>query len=107
NEMLVPEVCKDVPLEWGDVIELPETDHPLNEKWSGFNAAQLQAFKECLAREISVSVKGKETKILLAPQIDNTGYITTHLPYWLQFAEREGFSFPYPSRKLRFPARDI
>jgi hypothetical protein len=23
-------------LEWGDVVEVPETDHPLGQKWPGF-----------------------------------------------------------------------
>src|SRR5205814_1127786 len=33
NQMLVAGACKDVPLEWGDVVELPEADHPLNQQW--------------------------------------------------------------------------
>jgi hypothetical protein len=28
---------KDARLEWGDVVEIPEADHPLNEQWTGFS----------------------------------------------------------------------
>jgi ankyrin repeat protein len=62
---------KDVRLGWGDVVEVPETDHPLNEKWPGFSRTELMNLKKCLTRQVEIVVKGQATNITLAPQISN------------------------------------
>jgi len=59
----------DVPLEWGDVVEIPEADHPLNVPWPGLSEQALVTLKKCLAREVEVIVKGQSKKTTLAPEI--------------------------------------
>ena len=61
--------AKDVHLRWGDVVEVPEADHPLNEKWKGFSSAELANLKKCLTRKVEIIVKGQTTTITLAPKI--------------------------------------
>ena len=60
-------------LEWGDVVEIPEADHPLNEKWPGFSRTELANLKKCLTRQVEIVINGQATNITLAPQISNVG----------------------------------
>jgi len=57
--------CQDVPLEWGDVIEIPELDHPLTVAWTGFSAEQLAVLTDCEKRSIQITVKGQTNIIVL------------------------------------------
>ncbi len=57
----------DVPLEWGDVVELPEADHPLDAQWPGFPPAELGALEKCLTRQVQLVIKGQTTNLTLAP----------------------------------------
>jgi hypothetical protein len=63
--------AKDVRLRWGDVVEIPEADHPLNASWPGFSKEELANLKKCLTRQVEIVVKGQATKITLAPRISN------------------------------------
>ncbi len=56
----------DVPLLWGDVIEIPETDHPVNENWTGLTSDE-NAWIGCLARNFTVLVKGVRNPVHFAP----------------------------------------
>ncbi len=60
--------CSDMPLEWGDVVEIPEADHPINAVWQGLPEAQFVKLQECLKREVQITVKGQKAKIALAPE---------------------------------------
>jgi cytohesin len=84
---------KDLSLEWGDVVEIPETDHPLNESWPGFSTMELANLKKCLTRHVEIIVKGQTNTIALAPGIsivegeDKESTITTiisKVPFWLR-----------------------
>ena len=79
--------AKDVRLRWGDVVEVPEADHPLNEKWKGFTKEQLVNLKKCLTRKVEIVVKGQTNTVTLAPEI-------TGLP---GDGERGAFMGPGPS----------
>ena len=61
--------AKDVRLEWGDMVEIPEADHPLYEKWDGFSRAEMGNLKKCLTRKVEIVVKGQVTPVTLAPKI--------------------------------------
>ena len=103
---------KDVPLEWGNVVDIPEADHMLNAAWPGFSKTQLANLKKCLTRQVEIVINGQATKITLAPQIVNVTegerpanllivggspidnisssafntrqpYIHAHMPFWL------------------------
>ena len=64
---------KDVPLEWGDMVEIPEADHPLNEQWPGFSRTELTNLLKCLTRQVEIVINGQATNITLAPQINLEG----------------------------------
>jgi hypothetical protein len=86
---------KDVRLEWGEVVEIPEADHPLNEKWPGFSRTELANLKKCLTRQVEIIINGQATNITLAPGISDReaaipgGFppepiIAAHTPFWLK-----------------------
>jgi ankyrin repeat protein len=88
------DTSKDVAVEWGDVIEIPEADHPRTEKWPGFSIPELANFKNCLERHINIIVNGKTNLVTLVPEIDfnprtvlpgqSAASILTETPYWLK-----------------------
>ncbi|HEX5222304.1 MAG TPA: ankyrin repeat domain-containing protein [Verrucomicrobiae bacterium] len=59
---------RDVILQPGDIVEIPEMDHPVNEKWRGLTDAQVSNLLYCVSRRIEVSVKGIANPIRLSPQ---------------------------------------
>ena len=59
---------KDVWLDWGDVIEIPETDHPVDEKWPGLPDQAVVALIKCTAREVTLKIKGESATLKLASQ---------------------------------------
>ena len=100
------ECSKDVAVQWGDIIQIPEADHPLNEPWPGFPKEQWENIMKCLSRTVEVIVKGRMTKINLKLDIkfENTSQgssvlladgqllpapvITSHVPFWIKPALR-------------------
>jgi len=59
----------DVPLQFGDVVEIPEADHVINEPWPGLTTNALFTLKDCLTRHLQITVNGRATNILVAPQV--------------------------------------
>jgi ankyrin repeat protein len=91
---------KDFRLEWGDVVEVVEADHPLNETWPGFSATEWTNLIKCLSRDVEIIVKGKSTKVTLqvgltfgrTPEGLPGGpplQITTMTPFWIKPALRK------------------
>jgi ankyrin repeat protein len=66
--------AKDVWLEWGDLIEIPEADHKVNETWKGFPTELLEILPKCLTRQIYISVKDETKSIALAPRLEQSAY---------------------------------
>jgi hypothetical protein len=58
----------DQPLQWGDVVEIPEADHPINALWQGLPEEILARLKGCLDRQVRLTVKGQTTNLLLSLQ---------------------------------------
>jgi ankyrin repeat protein len=56
----------DVFLKWGDVVEIPETDHLINQVWQGFSLTALTNLDKCLTRHVEIIVKGQTNVITLA-----------------------------------------
>lgn len=63
---------RDVRLQPGDIVEIPEADHPVNEKWAGLPELQLSNLLNCVSRNITISVKGTSTSVQLAPAFKPT-----------------------------------
>ncbi len=59
---------KNLPLNWGDIVELPEMDHNVSERWRGLSQPIRDTLKKCLERQIEIIVKGKAAKVMLAPE---------------------------------------
>lgn len=59
---------RDVWLQWGDAVEIPEADHPLSEGWRGLTQPQANALIKCVSRHVSVVIQGKTTEVSLEPQ---------------------------------------
>jgi len=59
----------DVPLKFGDVVEIPETDHGLNDQWMGLSTNQLLTLSHCLTRHLQITVNGVTTNIIVKPQM--------------------------------------
>lgn len=56
----------DLPLQWGDVVEIPEIPHPVGEIWPGFSTEEAEGFKRCLDREVQLIVEGESAGLKLA-----------------------------------------
>lgn len=50
---------KDVKLEFGDLLEIPEREHPLSEAPVGLTSQQQAVLKACLMRKVTLVVKGQ------------------------------------------------
>ena len=79
---------RDIWLEWGDVVEIPEADHPVDQKWGGLSAEEVNAIVKCVSREVTLVIKGESTKLNLAPQLiinppGNDSYLT-HASFMLR-----------------------
>lgn len=60
---------KDVPLEWGDLVNIPDREHKFNEQWQGLHEDFVESLAKCLERKVTVVVKNQPQPIPLAPQL--------------------------------------
>jgi len=60
----------DVPLQFGDVVGIPEADHVINEPWTGLSTNALFTLKQCLTRHLQITVNRQTTNITIAPHVD-------------------------------------
>ncbi|MDB6063834.1 MAG: Ankyrin repeat-like protein [Pedosphaera sp.] len=60
---------KDVLLEWGDVVEIPELDHNVAQAWDGLSSQFKEMLTKCVERTVDFSVKGEITKVTLVPNL--------------------------------------
>jgi ankyrin repeat protein len=64
---------KDMPLQWGDIVEIPESDHKVSENWLGLSQPIQDALTKCLERKVEIIVKGQTTRLTLAPKVLSPG----------------------------------
>ncbi len=50
---------KNMWLEWGDIVEIPEADRRLNSMWTRLPDRAIDTLKKCLARNVQIVVKGQ------------------------------------------------
>jgi ankyrin repeat protein/LysM repeat protein len=72
--LLSGDCAKDLHLEWGDVVEIPETDHPLNGRWDFFSKEQMANLQRCLTRQVEILINGQGKKLTLAPTTPRTDF---------------------------------
>ncbi|HYG22929.1 MAG TPA: ankyrin repeat domain-containing protein [Verrucomicrobiae bacterium] len=58
---------KNVPLEWGDVIEIPEREHTLDERWTGLPQDQVQSLHNCVKGTVELRFRDKQVFIAVYP----------------------------------------
>ena len=58
---------KNVELHWGDVVEIPEADHLLNEQWKGLSDEARQALVECTTLHVQIRIQTVYHNLVLAP----------------------------------------
>jgi hypothetical protein len=64
--MVAGECVADVPLEWGDVVEIPQRDHPLDAV-DNFPLGAPGTWLNCLGRRVELRIKGESHEIDLVP----------------------------------------
>jgi ankyrin repeat protein len=64
---------RDPALQWGDIVELPEVDHPINAAWQGFSEEDRAALEKCLNRHVQLTIKGGTTNLALTLQTHTPG----------------------------------
>lgn len=55
------------PLEWGDVVEIPEVDHETNVQWLGFHEPAKVPLWRCSARRVALTMKDETIHLELRP----------------------------------------
>ncbi len=63
----------DVPLKFGDIVEIPESEHVLNAPWTGLTTNQLITLAHCLTRHLQISVNGTTTAVKIGPDVEIGG----------------------------------
>ena len=62
-----PGATNDIPLEWGDVVEIQEADHISAQLWQGLGSTRLDAIRKRLSRTVEIVVKGETNRFTLLP----------------------------------------
>jgi ankyrin repeat protein len=57
----------DIQLEWGDIVEIPETDHPVGAVWQGISSETQARLMQLLERTIEIKIKGTATEFTVLP----------------------------------------
>lgn len=68
-------------LQWGDVVELPERDYLVNERWESPATTARDTWIKCLARKVIITVKGEATPVTLS--VTSGGLIQLQNPFTL------------------------
>jgi hypothetical protein len=95
---------RDVWLQWGDIVEIPESDHLVTDVWAGFDPAEANALTKCLSRKFIVKIQGANTEVQQGPQISVTKSNPNSFDSYVQL-ERVSFvlrSVVDSSRLIRF-----
>ena len=58
---------RDVILHWGDVVEIPEADHPVAENWPGLADQDAAALIKCVSRTVTVAINRTNAVLKLSP----------------------------------------
>ena len=96
---------KDIPLEWGDIVEIPEADHNVNDIWPGLSDEARATLRKCKAAQVEILVKGRTNLITLKPFIYRDGHANNVGGIYLTTGEsgdtrmNGGFAFTNPSKE--------
>jgi ankyrin repeat protein len=63
----------DLWLEWGDLVEIRETEHPLGANWPGMDGRLATNIAACLGRTVEIVIKGRTNRVELRANPNVTG----------------------------------
>ena len=63
---------KDIALQAGDLIEIPNQEHKVADRWWGLSLADVTALNKCLLRGVQVISQGHTNDIVLLPSLSDT-----------------------------------
>ena len=105
EEILKSADCsKDLSLEWGDIVQIGQLDHLVNEGWAGFSDEVRQNLANCLERKVEIIVKGQTTKIKLVSPIVSSFYTFNSFGGSGQWTTRMNLPTPRPNLMPGMPA---
>jgi ankyrin repeat protein len=79
------DISKNIGLDWGDVVEIPEQDHPVNMGWGGLSEQAYDTLQRCLTRKVELVVKGQTNSITLKPNLVQTRSRLATAPFAVEF----------------------
>jgi hypothetical protein len=56
---------RDLWLQWGDIVEIPEADHPINQEWGGLSQQFSAPLTKCISRQVSIQINGANSTLKL------------------------------------------
>jgi hypothetical protein len=75
---------RDVWLQWGDVVIVPEEEHGLDRSWQGFEMEQVDTLTNCLRRQVFTKIKGQTNELTIGPYRTLNGrYRAENAQFWL------------------------
>ncbi|HET7626692.1 MAG TPA: ankyrin repeat domain-containing protein [Verrucomicrobiae bacterium] len=80
---------KDIPLEFGDVIEIPVREHPLNKPPVGLTIQQGKTIVSCLERRVRITVRNQTRDLTLKPNGEDPGVGCFYLNGALRFPDAQ------------------
>ena len=64
--------AKDVPLQFGDVVEIPELDHALGDSLVGLTGSQHETIADCLQGKVQLVTHGQKVELPIYPTADGS-----------------------------------
>lgn len=71
----------DVVLHWGEVVEIPEQDHPIDQRWDGFTLAQMENLVKGLQQHVGLIVNGHATNVSVGPEMPRMPHANEQIRY--------------------------
>jgi ankyrin repeat protein len=87
---------QDTALQWGDIVEINQLDHKVNESWN-FPASYMAPIVKCLTRNVQFVVQGKTNELSLQPEMHDR---------WSGASEQIWRPNAIKSRDLNYVVRD-
>ncbi|MEY4325480.1 MAG: hypothetical protein RIS24_1651, partial [Verrucomicrobiota bacterium] len=79
----------DKPLKWGDLVELPERDHPLDAAYEGAPKGLVNLWTNCLTRTVEFRIRGETRSVKLSLKADRRVFDESFRSFSLNSALRQ------------------
>jgi ankyrin repeat protein len=73
---------RDVPVEWGDVLEIPEKDHLVTDTPRQLPQPTRELLARCLKRTVTVRIGGESKAVELSPNLTGSGFPSQFSVRW-------------------------